>query len=344
MRVAIIGTEFGRRVLLPAFRLEGRCEVVALVGMFPTKTENAAEEEGIANFANDWSTVVASPNVDAIAIAVPPFRQPVIALDALTHGKKALFLEKPLAATLSDASQLRRAVRAVSATVGVDFEFPRQRTFQEAALLLAAGAVGKVLHVEVRWQVETGGTKASKAGHGSWKANHSQGGGVLNTLGVHCFNYLEWFCGPIKTVDAILKDTKAGETFALVQGELKNGTSYRLRLDTNPNPAVWEHTIQILGQEGRLILTSISSDYCRDFTLTCIGSDGSVKFPVEDKEVEKWAGDPRIVLVARNIKRWVDVVQAGTSVNPGIEEGWRAQKLVHAALEAHRLKGALDVE
>ena len=75
-------------------------------------------------------------------------------------------------------------------------------TFSRRQLLaLAAGAVGRLRHVVVTWNVENQATRLRLA---SWKTRGDGGGGVLGNFVSHCFHYLEWFCGPIRGLNARL--------------------------------------------------------------------------------------------------------------------------------------------
>ena len=101
IRVGIVGSNYGRTVVLPAFRADPRCEVVALAGSDASRVAEFARAAGVPRGVGDWRTLVDDPTIDAIAIAVPPDLQPEIALRALDCGKP-IFVEKPLAADLAD--------------------------------------------------------------------------------------------------------------------------------------------------------------------------------------------------------------------------------------------------
>ena len=83
IRVGIVGSNFGRTVLLPAFRADRRCEVVALAGRDAQKAADHAREAGIARAFKSWAELVEDDAIDAVAIATPPALQPDIAIQAL---------------------------------------------------------------------------------------------------------------------------------------------------------------------------------------------------------------------------------------------------------------------
>ena len=54
--VGIVGCNYGRTVLLPAFRTDPRCEVVALAGSDGARTAELARAAEIARGFGDWLT------------------------------------------------------------------------------------------------------------------------------------------------------------------------------------------------------------------------------------------------------------------------------------------------
>ena len=105
IRVGIVGCNYGRTVLLPAFRTDPRCEVVALAGTDAARTAELAREANVARGTGDWAALVEDRAVDAVAVAVPPALQPEVARRALDLGKP-VFVEKPLAADLAGAQAM----------------------------------------------------------------------------------------------------------------------------------------------------------------------------------------------------------------------------------------------
>src|SRR5437588_3080757 len=105
IRVGIVGCNYGRTVLLPAFRSDPRCEVVALAGTDAVRTAELARAAAVARGLGDWRSLVEERSVAAVAVAVPPELQPAIVLHALDRGK-AVFVEKPLAADLAGAKAM----------------------------------------------------------------------------------------------------------------------------------------------------------------------------------------------------------------------------------------------
>ena len=92
IRVGIVGCNYGRTVQLPAFRIDPRCEVVALAGSDATRTAKLAQESNVPQAYGDWRQLIGSKDVDVVTIATPPKLQPDIAIAALQLGKPVFIL------------------------------------------------------------------------------------------------------------------------------------------------------------------------------------------------------------------------------------------------------------
>lgn len=346
LRVAVIGTNFGRRVLLPALQRTRRCEVLGVVS---PRNDNANPQMSLplhfaeeADVFSTWEEAADSPDVDALAIAVPPALQPKIAYRALTNNKH-LFLEKPLAESLETARLLRIACNtADTCIVGVDFEFPQIHEFVKARELVTAGRIGGITRVSVFWQVVTGTTRAASEGMSSWKHTHTQGGGVLNLLGTHVFNYVEQFCGPIKTLSAFIAKRPPGELYATLSGSLHCEGEYVIKLDASSKKLRHPtHTIVINGTYGALVLESTSVGYVAGWRLRqYLRGAPRQEVPCADVGVDEEQNDARIVPVSRLMHKWLDAIHTRRNSCPGVNEAYRAQILVDAALRSDSSNGA----
>src|SRR5262245_22910707 len=56
--IGIVGCNYGRTVLLPAFRADPRCEIEALAGTDAARTAELAQTAGVARGFGDWRALV----------------------------------------------------------------------------------------------------------------------------------------------------------------------------------------------------------------------------------------------------------------------------------------------
>ena len=156
--VGIVGCNYGRTVLLPAFRSDPRCEVVALAGTDAARAAKLARADNIARGFGDWRALVEDDSVAAVAIAVPPDIQPQIACRSLALGKP-VFVEKPLAGDVAGAGSMLACARGSGKPTMIDFNFPELPAWRRAKASLDDGMVGRLRHVVVTWNVENQATR-----------------------------------------------------------------------------------------------------------------------------------------------------------------------------------------
>ena len=339
-RIGVIGIGFGQQVHVPAFRADPRVEVVAICARRQDRAEAVARRLGIPEAYGDWRTMLAKPGLDAVTLAVPPVLQTEMAVAALQAGK-AVFCEKPMAASLEGAIAMTRAARETGLANLVDYEFPEIPEWAAAATILSRGQLGKLRHVGISWNVET---YAVRQGLESWKTSRAWGGGVLYGFASHVFYYLEALAGRINKLCARLHE--AGEnsapgrdSLAFLWLELEAGTPVSVVVSSQSFLGSG-HRVEFYGEQGSLILENPTPDYAKGFKLwhgdRHSGSINQVDCTGAD---DFWAGDGRVAVVARLAAKFVDWLATGKPCRPAFGEGLRVQQLLDAALRSH-LSGA----
>jgi predicted dehydrogenase len=331
--VGIVGCNYGRTVLVPAFRTDRRCEIVALAGSDGARAAEFARAANIARGLGDWRALVEDRAVGAVAIAVPPALQPEIARRALDAGKP-VFVEKPLAADLAGAQAMLAAAQRSGRPTTIDFNFPELTSWRRAKALLDDGEIGRLRHVVVTWNVENQATRLRLE---NWKTRGDGGGGVLGNFVCHCFNYLEWFCGPINGLSARIFPLP-GETTdnsAVLALAFASGAAGSLQMSCASFLGSG-HRLEFYGEDGTLVLANPTADYFRGFKLAHARRDDDAlrAVAVDDFDGED-VSDPRIVPVSRLVERFIDACENGGSPAPGFAEGYRVQCLLDAARRAH---------
>jgi predicted dehydrogenase len=332
-RLGIIGCNYGLNVHLPAFRLDPRCEVVALAGNNETRTRELAKTAGVPQGYGGWHALLEDSNVQAVAIATVPALQAQIAQAALTLGKP-VFAEKPLASTLADARAMLQAARGKPTMV--DFNFHQIMSWQRAKEMLDSGAIGKLRHLGVHWHVEN---RAIQARMRNWKTLADDGGGVLGNFVSHCFHYLEWFGGPIARLTARLSGLPGDDslqTTAAMALEFERGPLVSLSMSCASFLGSG-HRLEFYGEDGTLVLHNKQADYMRGFDLFQgkRGQSALTPIAVEDP-ADAGQPDGRIAPVSRLAKLFLDAIDGKGAAQPDFAAGYRVQQLIDAAQRSHR--------
>lgn len=199
MSIAIIGTGWGTRVQIPAFRAAG-LDVVALVGRDRAKTERLAQELNIGFATNDWREVLGRDDVQLVSIITPPNLHREMAIAALEAGKHVL-CEKPMAMNVEETQAMVAAAAAQSQSFAIiDHELRFLPSLQQARQHVQSGKLGKLHHLE---GFVSNGSRRDPSRPWTWWADAAQGGGVLGALGSHMVDTIQFLFGPITAVNGL---------------------------------------------------------------------------------------------------------------------------------------------
>jgi predicted dehydrogenase len=102
-----------------------------------------------AHITADLNEALQDPSVAAVVVAVDPAGHHAVSLRVLEAGKH-LFVEKPLALSARDASQIRQAALAGERVLAVGHVLLHNRTIQQAREIVAQGTLGETLAFESR--------------------------------------------------------------------------------------------------------------------------------------------------------------------------------------------------
>jgi predicted dehydrogenase len=181
VRVVVVGTGFGRRVVAPAFAAVAGCKVVEVV--------SGRDREAVARACG-------RADVDLVSVHSPPFLHAEHVRFALDAGH-AVLCDKPLGRNAAEAEELLAAAHDAGTLHACNFEFrfdPGRRRLRD---LLAAGRIGDVEHV--LWVHRSSGTTIPPRPYG-WLFDGERGGGWVGAWASHAVDALQWMLGPVVDV------------------------------------------------------------------------------------------------------------------------------------------------
>ena len=194
INVGVIGlNEWGREILkqlalLPSDPTHG-AHVVAICDNYPAALRRAGKDAPNAQKYDDYSKLLADPNVQAVIIATPTASHKEIALAALAAGKH-VYCEAPLANTIDDAKAIAKAARDASKVVfqpGL-----QQRSHPQIEFLvpfIRAGAIGKYVMVRAQCHHNTSWYRSAPTPERedalNWRLHKATSTGLIGEEGIH---------------------------------------------------------------------------------------------------------------------------------------------------------------
>jgi predicted dehydrogenase len=286
-RIGIIGTGWGARVQVPAFR-EAGLDVVAIAGHDPQKTRQTAQELSLTPF-DDWHALVAS-DVDLVTIVTPPSEHLAMATAALEAGKHVL-CEKPTALNAGEAERLvAAAAKHPSQVALIDHELRFLPSFRAARSF----DLGGVRYVEVRYASPGRGDRTRQW---NWWSDAAHGGGGWGAVGSHFVDAIRYLVGEVTAAQAML---------TTIIGERPHaGASKKVTSDdfASVNLRVGEYVV------AALTMSFVSAGPDDPTTITIHGESGALRLTGEE------------LMHSKNNQPFVRVAGSDLAKRPGNSSG-----------------------
>jgi len=213
LNVCMIGYKFMGRAHSNAYLKVGKFFDVPLmpvmhtvVGRTRSDLEAFKDKWGWQHASTDWKTAVTNPEVDLVDVGTPNNQHKDMTLAALAAGKH-VFCEKPLAATLADAREMRDAARkAKKVKTFVSYSYRRVPAVAFAHQLAKEGKLGRIYHVRA---VYLQGWASSPDIPLIWRFDkEAAGSGSHGDLGAHVIDMARFITGDeITEVSGAISET-----------------------------------------------------------------------------------------------------------------------------------------
>ena len=224
IHVAILGAGIGREHLAAFRALKDRFTVRVVVDQDLARVENIRQDGDSFRALKDIDQALADPQVQVVDICLPPHLHASVTQRALAAGKHVI-CEKPLATSLADVDEIRRAAQAADRKVYPVFQYRWGPSLAQLRHLMTCGLTGQlqVAALETHWS--RGADYYAVPWRGTWAGEC--GGAVLGHA-IHNHDLLTHIAGDIACLSA-LTTTRVNEietedcasiSFAMTSGAL----------------------------------------------------------------------------------------------------------------------------
>ncbi|MGE2722278.1 Gfo/Idh/MocA family protein [Mycolicibacterium celeriflavum] len=291
MRVAVIGTGFGKHAAAPAYAGLG----------FDVEVISPRDEAAV-------KTALAS-DVDLVSVHSPPFLHLEHVTGAIEHGH-AVLCDKPFGRNANEAAQMRDRAREAGVLHFLNFEFRFNESWSRLKELVDGGAIGAPKHLH--WTFFGSGLRGRKFG---WINDRDLGGGWIGAYGSHLIDFTRWLfdseitdCGGVTRIDGSPEAATAEDAyaawFAMANGcTATHDTGFAAAVPSPPS-------VTLLGTDGTLELSA-------DTTLV-------VRSPGADPETVEFAPPPRRSpppALSAFFGRVADALGTETQITPSFDDG-----------------------
>ena len=352
----IIGLGFGR-AHIPAFQARG-CQVVGLCQRDEAAALKVAKAYGVPQVYSRWEDLLAKARPDIVVIATPTHLHRTIALAAFETGAHVL-CEKPLAMNRAEAEAMVEAAGRAGRVAMTNFNWRFPAAMQALHARVAAGALGGVFHVTLRW---LGGRFADEGAAPTWRTDRALAGhGAMGDMGVHLVDLVRWHFGewrrvvaqagiahPARPAPGVARPPGA-EDYCTVLGELDSGVQVTLTVSRAARGAN-EHTLEAYGSGGAASYR-LGREGARWWEGELRVSERGAGFvrvePTAPTPEGAGQGDPLDVMgrttIAPLVGELLEGIRTGRPAAPSFEDGLRAQRVLDAVLASQTRGGWVEV-
>lgn len=325
LNIALIGAGNISRVHLSALRDLADGTVIGLYDADPQRAQQRATEFGIQRIYASQEELLGDPNVQVVAVLVPPFLHAPVAIAALEAGKHVV-TEKPMAGSLAECDSMIEAGRRAGRRMLTVQNRIYSPAYEAARDLIQKGAIGTV------FLGQTDGFEGpDTVFRTSWLASGLPGNGVLMAQAVHPAYALRWMLGEVDQVSATFAGRKVVDTVeedtAIVTFRFASGVIVSMTATFGLKNGPFDHAIKIFGSDGYVeIRGQAGVPPLRTISPMTYG-DRNIH-EVEIPDVSNHADQFRAM--------WQDYLRSFESGQPGRVDELDGRKAVEMILAAHR--------
>jgi myo-inositol 2-dehydrogenase/D-chiro-inositol 1-dehydrogenase len=319
----------GREVMLPLLARQRAVRVAIVADPDPDARAAARAIVPLADVVADWREAIERPGLDAVVVTLPTDLHAEAARAAITRGV-ALYLEKPLAATLDEGTALldlwRGTPNAAPVAVGFNGRFhPLVRGLKAG---LENGRVGVPRMLRCTFTI-------AARPDGTWRDASRRGGGVLLDLASHHVDLARWLIGEFVEVGATRVASDKGE-IVVATGALQGGVAFSGMWGSG---TIDDDVVEVVGSEGALRMSRYEdlapAHRGRQVPGRLTRLAGAV--PGADelrlgrmRRSAPW-NDPSFEAA---LDAFLGAARNRTPATPGLDEGWQSLRVVAALTEA----------
>jgi predicted dehydrogenase len=195
LRVACIGMGWWSDVLADAIQRSGKLEILSCYTRSEEKRKSFAAKYRCRPAAS-FEEMLADREIEAI-INTTPNDVHLATTSAAAAAGKHVFLDKPIANTVSDGRAITEACRKAGVVLALGYQRRRENHFRWIRRQIDAGVFGKLVNAEANISRD----RLGKVDLTSWRYQAAgMPGGVMLQIGIHYIDVLEYLIGRVDAV------------------------------------------------------------------------------------------------------------------------------------------------
>ena len=323
------------RRTLPGMMLSDKAELLAVMDANGDAAKACKEKYGAKYAFTKYEDVLSVPEIEAVYIASPVFFHKEQAI-AAAKAKKHILLEKPVALSVSDAEEIKKACEENGVKISIGFLMRFHGYHQKIKEIIAEGKIGEI--VSMRGQF----TCRYPDIIGAWRQKKAtSGGGALVDMGIHVIDLIHYITGLKATRVAAFNQTQTFnyevDDSSNVIMKMDNGSVAYVDSNFNIPDAASVAKLEIYGTKGSIVAKgTLAQEEVGNVDILI--SDDSLEYDASQSRMEltplSLEGTPLGNMYTKEIDGLCDAIIENTEVPVSIESAIFDQKIVEAAYKS----------
>ena len=350
IRLGLIGASvrgtWSSRSHLPAARASADLELTAVCTTKADSAEAARQAYGARLAFDDYRKMIASPEIDAVAVVVrvPSHYGPTKA--ALEAGKH-VYCEWPLGRTTAEAIELSALAKAKGLVTAIGLQARVNPAIMHMRELIASGYVGEMMAVHIAMIRDGVLTRPS---HRTWQRDAELGANTLTIANGHTIDAMRFVTGDFASLSAVVAtqakqwlDTGSNTWLdvtspdnIMISGRLRNGAVVSSNVGHIPY-AGSGYRMEIYGRDGTLVASGEDSPQLSEvFLQGAQGSDALAPIAVPQHLIVATPGTPagEAGNVGQMYAMFAAAINGGASRQPDFATAVELHRLIDAVQQS----------
>jgi predicted dehydrogenase len=316
LRVASLGMGWWSDVLADAINRSGKLKITACYSRSEEKRAAFAAKYG-CRAVPSYEAILADKDIEAV-INTTPNGVHLESTRAAADAGKHVFLDKPIANTVSDGRRITELCRKAGVVLALGYQRRRESQFRWIKRQIDEGLFGKLVNAEANISRD----RLGKIDLGSWRYQAAgMPGGVMLQIGIHYTDVLEYLIGPVKAVSGqFARLVLPGDNPDVASLVLEHENGALSTLNASYASASEYYLMNIYGKEATAYY-----DMFEGLRMLKRGEGKPVKVPFANKDT-----------IAEELEEFADAVRGGGAPEVGGEYATTSLAVIRAGILSAR--------
>jgi predicted dehydrogenase len=316
LRVASLGMGWWSDVLADAINRSGKLKITACYSRSEEKRAAFAAKYG-CRAVPSYEAILADSDIEAV-INTTPNGVHLETTRAAADAGKHVFLDKPIANTVSDGRRITELCRKAGVVLALGYQRRRENQFRWIKRQIDEGVFGKLVNAEANISRD----RLGKIDLGSWRYQAAgMPGGVMLQIGIHYTDVLEYLIGPVKAVSGqFARLVLPGDNPDVASLVLEHENGALSTLNASYASASEYYLMNIYGKEATAYY-----DMFEGLRMLKRGEEKPVKVPFANKDT-----------IAEELEEFADAIRGGGAPEVGGEYATTSLAVIRAGILSAR--------